>query len=160
MRVYPLRNRLVRFAARILKNVQNAEDAVHDVLLNFLTSRKNPDSYGNIEAAAIRAVRNRCIDLMNRDVINAELLKSYAMEVYHNYNNTPVNMVVVKKIREIIVTLTPDQQNTFNLFVVEGLKYHEIAAALDMNENTVRINLFRARNKIREKLLNDDQYAI
>ena len=59
---------------------------------------------------------------------------------------------IVHKMHQIIQTLPEQQRSIIQLRDIEGYDFEEIAELLDMNENAVRVNLSRARKKIRESL--------
>jgi DNA-directed RNA polymerase specialized sigma24 family protein len=41
---------------------------------------------------------------------------------------------------------------------VEGYEFVEMATMLEMNENAIRVNLSRARKRVREMLINTKEY--
>ena len=43
---------------------------------------------------------------------------------------------------------------------IEGKAYKEIAAALDISEQQVKVNIFRARQTIRQHYLATEQYGL
>jgi RNA polymerase sigma-70 factor (ECF subfamily) len=43
---------------------------------------------------------------------------------------------------------------------IEGKNYKEIATALGLTEDQVKVNLFRARKKIKERYLQIDEYGL
>ncbi|MBP5314542.1 MAG: sigma-70 region 4 domain-containing protein, partial [Muribaculaceae bacterium] len=58
---------------------------------------------------------------------------------------------VLKEVETIVDSeLTDQQREILRLREIEGLSNEMIAARLDMNEVTVRVNLSRARKKIRD----------
>jgi len=56
------------------------------------------------------------------------------------------------QVRAAIDSLDPESRMVVLLREMEGLSYEEIAARLDINVGTVRSRLFRARERLREKL--------
>jgi RNA polymerase sigma-70 factor (ECF subfamily) len=55
----------------------------------------------------------------------------------------------------------PELQRTIiQLRDIEQLEYEEIAEATDMNVNTIRVNLSRARKKVRDEILKIQNYGI
>ena len=56
-----LRDRMYRYARSILGSAPEAEDATHDTLERLLR-RQELELYRNVEAFALTALRNRCID--------------------------------------------------------------------------------------------------
>ncbi len=43
---------------------------------------------------------------------------------------------------------------------IEGYSYQEVADILDLDMNQVKVNLFRARTAVREKLMKIDAYGL
>ncbi|MFT5646863.1 MAG: DNA-directed RNA polymerase specialized sigma24 family protein, partial [Aureispira sp.] len=43
---------------------------------------------------------------------------------------------------------------------IEGMEYKEIAEALELPLNQIKVNLFRARKSIRKQLLNIESYGL
>jgi DNA-directed RNA polymerase specialized sigma24 family protein len=43
---------------------------------------------------------------------------------------------------------------------VEGYSYNEICEILELDMNQVKVNLFRARNAVREKLIKINAYGL
>ena len=50
-------------------------------------------------------------------------------------------------VAQFLATLTPEQRVVFELFEIEGLRAHEVSAALDLNVNTVYTRLRAARTR-------------
>ena len=63
-------------------------------------------------------------------------------------------------LREMLETLPSKQKMVFHLREIEGMQYKEIADTLDLTNDEVKINLFRARQKMKEKLLRIDSYGL
>ena len=59
-----------------------------------------------------------------------------------------------------IEELPEAQRNVIQLRDIEQFSYKEIAAALDISMELVKVNLHRARKTIRKKLLDSDSYGI
>ena len=43
---------------------------------------------------------------------------------------------------------------------IEGYTYQEISEMLEMDMNQVKVNLFRARKTLKEKLINSEAYGL
>ena len=57
----------------------------------------------------------------------------------------------------ILQQLSPTYRLVFNLYVMEGYKHDEIAEMLDISASASRSNLTRAKNRLRQIILEDDQ---
>lgn len=151
---------LYGYAFRILRNQEEAEDAVQEVFIKLWNMGSKIDEYNSIGALAATMTKNLCIDLLRKkkhivqdeygeldlkgpDISSPyELLESRESEdiLYHIINHLPDIYKVVIELREI-----------------EGLTYEEIAEKTKQNINTLRVNLSRARKMIREEF-NKFQY--
>jgi RNA polymerase sigma-70 factor (ECF subfamily) len=55
----------------------------------------------------------------------------------------------------------PEQQRLIiQLREIEGLEFEEIVEITDMNVNSIRVNLFRARSKIRDEIIKIEQNGL
>jgi len=61
-RILPVQGRLFRLAQLFLRNREEAEDALQDVLLRLWTNRQQLDTYHSIEALAVQMTKNLCLD--------------------------------------------------------------------------------------------------
>jgi RNA polymerase sigma-70 factor (ECF subfamily) len=99
----------------------------------------------------IRARRTVSIDLLTK----ARLLEEESTDVDHLDTANSVELVK-KAIAEL-----PDLQRTIiHLRDIEQLEYEEIAEATQMNVNAIRVNLSRARKKVRDEILKIQSYGI
>ena len=64
------------------------------------------------------------------------------------------------KITQMIAALPEKQRQVIHLRDVEGYTYQEICEILELDMNQVKVNLFRARNAVREKLTKIDAYGL
>jgi RNA polymerase sigma-70 factor (ECF subfamily) len=60
----------------------------------------------------------------------------------------------------LISRLPTGYRTVFNLYVIEGYSHNEIADILNITENTSKSHLLRARNLLKEKIQNQENYAI
>jgi len=63
-----------------------------------------------------------------------------------------------KEILAAVQGLTDTYRQVFNLYVLEGYSHKEIGAQLNINASTSRSNLAKARNKLKDTLLNKLNY--
>lgn len=64
----------------------------------------------------------------------------------------PAGRIVEQEVRQAIEGLPPEFRDVVLLALVEGLKYREVAAALEIPVGTVMSRLFRGRQLLRERL--------
>jgi RNA polymerase sigma-70 factor (ECF subfamily) len=150
---------LYRLAKRLLNNTPDAEDAVQEVFLRLWTKREVLMEYRSIEAFALTVTKNLCLDRMKS--------KGYKLdELTENHekmgDTNPYKKLELAdsfdKIQMIIQTLPEQQRMIIHLRDIEEYDLDEIAEIMELNMNTVRVNLSRARKKVREMLTKTYDY--
>ncbi len=149
-----LRPKLYRFALAFTKRTDEAEDVVQEIGVKLWEKRTELHALHSVEAYAMSAVRNRCLDYAR----SPHNRTSELTEAYHTFHDqTPYKSVeqadMAAFVRKMIDRLPEQQQMVIRLRDIEGYELDEIAEILEMNDGTVRTNLSRARQKIREELL-------
>jgi len=150
--ILPIRERLFHIAQRILVEEQEAEDAVQEVLLKLWRTRDSLDNYESPAAYATTVTKNHCLDrlkVMNRQ---EPLDDSYSTRAG---NDNPYLQLERKNTEEIlqkiIENLPPLQQAIIRMKDMEEYEVEEIAEITGTNIEAVRVNLSRARKKVREE---------
>ena len=126
-----LRRKFLNMAMAILPNEDDAADALQDAFCKLWPRRDTINDETKAEALTGVALRNICIDRMRKREIST----------VPRYN-------AVKAI--IDNELTAQQKRIIELKEIEGVEIEEIAKQMQMTESAVRMNLSRARKKIRE----------
>jgi len=150
--ILPIRERLFHIAQRILVEEQEAEDAVQEVLLKLWRTRDSLDNNESPAAYATTVTKNHCLDrlkVMNRQ---EPLDDSYSTRAG---NDNPYLQLERKNTEEIlqkiIENLPPLQQAIIRMKDMEEYEVEEIAEITGTNIEAVRVNLSRARKKVREE---------
>jgi RNA polymerase sigma factor (sigma-70 family) len=153
IQVYPLKNKLFRFAKRILDQTEEAEDVVQEVFIRLWNRRDTLAEYRSIEALAMITTKNMCLDRIRKKKYPVEnfddhrgFLENIPMETKADYSEE------IYRIRQAMEELPDQQKMIVHLRDVEGYEFEDIAAIMDMHENAIRVNLSRARKKLREAL--------
>lgn len=156
------KDRLFRFALRIMKDELLAEDVVQEVHVKCWQNRETVESIDNPIAWMMRVTKNLCIDKIRAKRPTSDLdAVSYSTRA-----NDPVPDRLAETgdlmdiLRELVETLPAKQKMVFHLREIEGLQYKEIGDALEITVDEVKINLFRARQKIKEKLIQIQSYGL
>jgi RNA polymerase sigma-70 factor (family 1) len=153
--VLPVSKKLLRFATHFLKDEDEAKDVVQDVFLKLWQKRDTLGEIENIDAFAMRMTRNRCLDVIRaRKVvpIDAETdrkLKEESVDVHSKVEFSESAVQI-----QMLINKLPDVQRTvMQLRDIEQLTYEEIAEATELQVNAIRVNLSRARKKVRDEFL-------
>ena len=160
--ILPLKDKLFRLALRITLNRAEAEDVVQDVLLKVWSKRDEWNQWESVEAYCLVVTRNLSIDRMEKkDNQTVELSPSDEQTVdQSNPHNILVNSEQMHLIHQMMNRLPDKQRMAMHLRDIEGKNYKEIAIILNMTEEQVKINLFRARQKVKQWFNEIDKYGL
>jgi len=155
--VIPLNRKLLGFAKRFMSDIDEAKDVVQEIYIKLWNMRDELDQYNSVEALAMRMTRNLCLDkikLKKTVPLNNTLIKEEAdNNGWMKEKEEEIN-IAVKRAKNIIETLDEPQRTIMQLRDMQGYDYEEIAQILNMNVNTIRVSLSRARKKVKEELIN------
>jgi len=161
--VLPHGKKLFHFALLLLKDEYSAQDAVQEVYIKLWNMRKELVKINNIEAFAIKITRNWCLDRIK--LKKPVFIEDYSagFDQQKDVHEPDKMLERDEKIRNLysILEILPEQQRILiKLRDIDGYEFDEIAEITDLNEVTIRVNLSRARKKIREELTKIDSYGI
>lgn len=140
-----LRDKLYRSALRFLKDDEDARDALQDTFFN-LWKNGNIESEPEARNKLFVVLRHICIDRLRKprnvriNDINTEGMK---IEDAHFEDMSVYESLLTRG-------LTDNQRQIYSLVTHEGMEYDDIAERLNMSVESVRMNMCRARKKIRD----------
>ena len=161
--VLPLKNELFRLALRITLNRAEAEDIVQDTLIKVWNRREEWNAIDSIEAFSLTVCRNLSLDRIKKkgnDNDSLEDVKSAEPLASSNPQDRMIQTDKVRLIRQIVDGLPEKQRSCMQLRDFEGKTYKEIAGVLDISEEQVKVNIFRARQTVKQKYLKLDNYGL
>lgn len=160
-------------AYRILGTEAAAADAAQEA---FVSAFKSIDSFrgGSFKSFILRTVTNTCFDMLRynkrRPATSLDHLigdenndseDGSGEEFLPSADEDPADAAERGDIRRIleraVLRLPPDQRATFVLSDVQGLNYEEIAEVMQTNLGTVKSRLSRARARLRDALLKQQE---
>ena len=140
--ILPLKDKLFRLALRITFDRAEAEDVVQETLIRVWNKRDEWTKFGSIEAYCLTVAKNLAIDRSERK--DDHLVDKEQMTLIHRLvNELPDKQRLIMQLRDI-----------------EGKSYKEIAVVLHLTEEQVKVNLFRARQKVKQRYLDIDGYGL
>jgi RNA polymerase sigma-70 factor (ECF subfamily) len=157
-RILPMKDKLFRFAFFLLRNVQEAEDIVQDVMVRVWSKREEWGQWQSVEGYCMTATRNNCLDRIRKKRF-LSVREEKALHVISPDKDPYENMMtkeMLTRIRKCMDTLPENQQQVVHLREIEGFSYNEIAELLDLSLEQVKINLFRGRNAIRKSITKEE----
>lgn len=160
-RILPMKDKLFRFALRMLSNVQEAEDAIQEVMAGLWVRRDEWANWKNLEAYCMTATRNHCIDRIRRRRHREVKEIGEAGIADTGGGRDPYEQMMQKemsyRIRQCMAELPENQQLVMHLREVEGFSYNEIAEVLRISLDQVKISLFRGRNAIKKTIIREEE---
>lgn len=162
--VLPLKNGLYRLALRITLDTAEAEDIVQDTLIKVWNQRDSWERIGSIEAFSYTICRNLALDAARRSGHSHESLDAEqhteAMETTSNPYEQAAQQDRYRLVRQLVDSLPEKQRACMQLRDFEGKSYKEVAAALGITEEQVKVNIFRARQAIKLKYQKLEEYGL
>jgi len=140
--------RLYAYCRRFLGNKEEAEDAYQEIFVKFFESRKQQRLMTNISAFIMRIAHNVCINLKR----NERKIVSFDDYMSIQDDNRPEKDDLLNLIKSALELLQPEYREVFILREYDGMSYQEIGEVLNMNVSTVKIRIYRAKEKVREIL--------
>lgn len=158
--VYRYSSILMGICYRYLNDEEAAKDALQECFITVFKSIQKFEIGGSFEGwlkrvavtTSLKAIRSKKNTQYPFAVIIDDNDEYYAEEavVLQDLEKEEV----LKKINQL-----PDEYRLpFNMFIIEGFSYSEISELLDINENTCRMRVSRARKKLHSILLKDKEY--
>lgn len=141
------------FAQKITRSDTDAEEIVQDIFLKVWFGRDQLLNVENFGAYLNRLVRNHAFNLLRHEAIVSKVKAEIELNSSENDLGTQqaLDYNETKKILDLVVGRLPEQQRrVYTLCHIEGLKYDEAAAQLNISVDTVHYHMKLALSKIRE----------
>lgn len=170
MLVERYQGRAYGLALRILRNEEQAKDAVQDAFLKVYRSLDRFEGRAGFYTWLYRIVMNQCLDHKRRDKSDREVewndesaagvldaSESAASPAGRDADREAPDVAIERsEIRQAVAraidALPEDARRTIQLREIDGLSYKEIAEAMGIPKGTVMSRLHYARQRLRELL--------
>lgn len=143
---------LCAYAEKLSKGQADAEDVVQDCMVELWDSSLCFPNVKALTAWLYKVVYTRTLNAL-RDKANAEQsLAEYAVEIptEDEAADEAAEENAVARLRKMMKVLTPQQQDILRM-TLDGLKVKDIAAALGVTDNTIKMQKKRAYTTLRER---------
>ena len=155
--------RVFAVAGGILRNREDVEDIAQQVFLKAYFSLKRFDQRSAFSTWLYKITVNECWDLLRKKKVRPLVFESeLSEEQAHAYQSTEHKPEYAPDISEQLETqqqldqwldcLEERDRSMLVLKEVQGFTVEEIAEMMGINGNTVKVRLFRARQKIAERI--------
>lgn len=158
-------NKIYSFVIRMIGYSPEADDAVQDV---FMKAFSNLNKYDNTRAKfstwLFTIARNHCIDILRKrksvyslDTIYEDTEGYFEpVDDKRNVEELLDKKMKVEFIEKEIEEMREDYREILLLRYIEGFSYQEISEILDIPLGTVKTNLYRAREHLKDRLVDKE----
>lgn len=152
--ILPLRGKMLNFSRKLVEDTADAEDVVQEAFLKLWNIRDKLDMYQSVEALAMQVTKNLSLDKVKSRKPQGSDLESLALPSDLELPDRQLEQRdAADCIRRLIAQLPTLQQTIIRMKDVEGYELAEIAEITATPVENVRVNLSRARKRIREQFL-------
>jgi RNA polymerase sigma-70 factor (ECF subfamily) len=152
-RVTLIRPDLERLARKKFGVQEDAEDLVQEVLLRLWLIREKWETHHDCKPLALHIFKHCVVDRYRKtkemEPIEDQPLETYIMTPHQYTENKDLGHFISK----LITQLPPLQQMIMRLKDIEGHEVEEIAQIANITPEAVRMNLSRARKKVRDEMM-------
>jgi RNA polymerase sigma-70 factor (ECF subfamily) len=142
--------------------LETAEDIVKDFFVSFWNNREKLEITTSLSAYLFKSVRNACINYLLRDkqrnrTISIEEINWLEIKMKEPFSGDfLMGNIFAKEIEsqifDAIEKLPEGCCEVFKLSRIEGLSHKQIAEKLNISENTVKVQIYRALKSLKEAI--------
>jgi RNA polymerase sigma-70 factor, ECF subfamily len=156
-------SRVFAVAGGILRNREDVEDIAQQVFLKAYFSLKRFDQRAAFSTWLYKITVNECWDLLRKRKVrplvlevdlSEEQARQYqaAEEAADGRPDASERLAARERVEQLLECLEERDRSMLVLKEVQGFSVEEIAEVLELNANTVKVRLFRARQRIAESV--------
>lgn len=161
-----MKNELYRLALRITLDSAEAEDVVQETMIKVWNRRNDWQKIESIEAFCLTICRNLALDKTRKKANQATSIEEIEARDTADRSNAanPEEQAVLRDrigiVRRLIDSLPEKQRTAMQLRDFEGKSYKEIAAIMGISEELVKVSIFRARQAVKSKYKETENYGL
>lgn len=141
---------MLSLAERITGNRDDAADAVQDAFVKLWQQRWRYESVSHARGAGMMTVRTTSIDMARRNSRQSDVPVEQAADTVDEMGDNDRSLAYQQVRRIIDNDLSPNQRLIIDMREMQGMEFDDIAKRLNMTASSVRVELSRARKRVRE----------
>lgn len=140
---------------------ESCKDAIQDTFYKLFISKDNLHHVENITAYIFKSFKHRLIDLTKKQT-RGEAIESVTdsftinVTVLDDIIDSENSAIIKEKVTSLLNKLTANQREVVYLKYMVGLEHKEIADILNIQEDSSRKLLYRAIEKLRKQVSDED----
>lgn len=151
--VLSLSDRIFPMVARMLGNNADAKDAIQEIIIKLWARRQQLGAHSNLTGFVFLTARNYCIDLLKKKRLELVSSDSQIEVIESSTGQEQFELKELTLIIEKILEKLPEQQKEIMMMRdIDGFEFDEIAAAMQLKVEHIRVLLSRARKHVRLEL--------
>lgn len=136
---------------RILQHPAEAEDALQEAFIKIFNNIQQYRNESSIGSWMKQIVTNTCLNILRKKKLVLDELVDDISENENERENE--HDYSIEDIKKAIEELPQGYRVVFNLFMFEEYTHKQIAEMLEISESTAKSQLFKAKRKLKEILL-------
>ncbi|MCQ6957316.1 RNA polymerase sigma factor [Mucilaginibacter aquariorum] len=148
--------KLFRYAVKIIKSSEIAEDTVHDVFVKLWNDAPSLNIESSIQPYLYKVTRNHLLNLITREGVQDRFINeivSTTKDFTQNTEDTLVYRETLEKTMQAIDKLPAQRKLIFEMRRNNGMSHSQIARELNIADSTVNNQLVKALKYIKNHLL-------
>ena len=161
--IAPYTSQLLTHAFRLLKNQEDAEEALQDTYLKTYNSIKTFEGISSFKTWLYKILTNVCLDMLRKQKRQPQTTNIHATDENGEHeviipDDTYSPEISAQKtaaheaLEKALQSLNEEHRITVMMRDIEGLSYEEIATATGQNVGTVKSRINRARSQLKKLL--------
>ncbi|WP_267497998.1 RNA polymerase sigma factor [Bacillus sp. REN16] len=158
--------RLFRISYSITRDIQMAEDVVHETFIKAINKIDTIEDETKMGAWLSTIAARTAIDLVRMErnkkgiPMEHDLLESLGETMKQNVEEEVETSMVMEQIEQAIRKLKREYRDVLSLKIWHGLKESQIAHILNLKPCTVKTRIYRARKQLKDFLGQEDRSVV
>lgn len=142
---------------RILQQPAEAEDALQEAFIKIFNNIQQYRNESSIGSWMKQIVTNTCLNILRKKKLVLDELVDDISENENERERENEHDYSIEDIKKAIEELPQGYRVVFNLFMFEEYTHKQIAEMLEISESTAKSQLFKAKRKLKEILLQEKE---
>ncbi len=153
------RDKIFFIAFKITRDESSSEDVVQEVFIKLWLHRQTLRELESFAAYLNTITRNHIFSQL-RKLATEEVYIRELMNSYHPGSKDAEDAILYNELKKMLDTavahLPPQQKKVYHLGKIEGKKYDEIAALLNISKDTVKEHMAKASASVKAYLVRNE----